>query len=683
MSNRSAVMMKTPPSDDAPHLLVVDDDKRIRDLLNRYLTEQGFRITIAADAAEARRKLEGLHFDLIILDVMMPGESGLSLTKSLYEKKTIPVILLTARVEAESRIAGLEAGADDYLAKPFDPRELVLRINNILRRSASETPKIEQVIFGPFTFSVSRKELRRAAEIIRLTDREQEIMLLFALRAGDTIPRHELIGDDSDVGERTIDVQINRLRRKIEEDPANPVYLQTVRGIGYRMTSLGLPGWRPFTRWLRRRLPTGLYTRSLLIVILPMLLLQTVVAAVFMERHWRMVTERLSEGTTRDIAGIIEVIRAYPQDSNYDEITRIADQALNLTIAVEEDGELPPPRPRPFFSILDGILTEQITRQIKMPFWLDTVGDSRLVEIRIKFDERVLRVFVRRGSTYASNTHIFLAWMIGTAIVLVIISILFLRGQIRPILSLAAAAESFGKGQKTEGFSPRGADEIRRAGLAFIQMRERIERQMEQRTAMLAGISHDLRTILTRFKLQLALAGDKPELSGMSEDVDDMQSMLEGYLAFAKGEAEEDFGTLRLTDLLERFRADFSLRGRTLTFEIDGEDEIAVRPNAFTRLVANLVSNSERYATNLHISARHSAKWLTLTLDDDGPGIPAEAREDVFKPFYRLDEARNLNDSGTGLGLAIARDIARAHGGNVTLADSPSGGLRAVVRVPA
>jgi two-component system osmolarity sensor histidine kinase EnvZ len=447
--------------------------------------------------------------------------------------------------------------------------------------------------------------------------------------------------------------------------------------------SVSLPGWRPFTRWLRRRLPTGLYTRSLLIVILPMLLLQTVVAAVFMERHWRMVTERLSEGTARDIASIIEVIRTYPQDGNYDKITDIADKAMNLTIAVEEDGQLPPPRPRPFFSILDGILADQITRQIKMPFWLDTVGDSRLVEIRIKFDERVLRVFVRRGSTYASNTHIFLAWMMGTALVLVIISILFLRGQIRPILSLATAAESFGKGQKTEGFSPKGAEEIRRAGLAFILMRERIERQMEQRTAMLAGISHDLRTILTRFKLQLALAGDKPELSGMAEDVDDMQSMLEGYLAFAKGEAEEDFGSLKLSELLDRFRHDFSLRGRLLTYAIEGEDEIAVRPGAFTRLLANLVSNSERYARTLHIDAKHSAKWLTLTFDDDGPGIPADAREDVFKPFFRLDEARNLDSSGTGLGLAIARDIARAHGGNVTLADSPAGGLRAIVRIPA
>lgn len=224
-------------SDDAPHLLVVDDDTRIRDLLNRYLTEQGFRITVAADAADARRKLAGVQFDLIILDVMMPGESGISLTEALQRDKTTPIILLTARAEADSRIAGLEAGADDYLSKPFDPRELVLRINNILRRNASpDAPKIEQVMFGPYTFSILRKELRRAAEPIRLTDREQEIMLLFALRAGDTIPRHELIGSDADVGERTIDVQINRLRRKIEDDPANPIYLQTVRGIGYRLS---------------------------------------------------------------------------------------------------------------------------------------------------------------------------------------------------------------------------------------------------------------------------------------------------------------------------------------------------------------------------------------------------------------------------------------------------------------
>ncbi|MGR9275951.1 response regulator [Rhizobium leguminosarum] len=229
--------VKTGISDDAAHLLVVDDDSRIRALLNRYLAENGFRVTVAADGAEAQRKLAGLDFDLIIMDVMMPGESGIDVTRGLRAIKNVPIIMLTALAESGNRIEGLEAGADDYLSKPFDPRELVLRINNILRRNAGgEGPKIEQVMFGPYTFSLTRKELKKASEVIRLTDREQEIMLLFARRPGDTIPRHELIGNDTEVGERTIDVQINRLRRKIEDDPANPVWLQTVRGIGYRLS---------------------------------------------------------------------------------------------------------------------------------------------------------------------------------------------------------------------------------------------------------------------------------------------------------------------------------------------------------------------------------------------------------------------------------------------------------------
>ena len=225
------------PSDDAFHLLVVDDDTRIRDLLSRYLMERGFRVTVAGDADEARRKLRGLDFDLIVMDVMMPGESGLSLTKSLKEIRAVPILMLTALAETNARIEGLEAGADDYLPKPFEPRELVLRINNILKRNTQPAgPKIEQVMFGPYTFSLVRKELKRGGETIRLTDREQEIMLLFAERPGETIPRHELIGEETEVGERTIDVQINRLRRKIEDDPSNPVWLQTVRGIGYRLS---------------------------------------------------------------------------------------------------------------------------------------------------------------------------------------------------------------------------------------------------------------------------------------------------------------------------------------------------------------------------------------------------------------------------------------------------------------
>lgn len=223
--------------DDAPHLLVVDDDTRIRNLLSQFLSSNGFRITMASNADEARRKLAGIEFDLLILDVMMPGESGVSLTRSLRETKNVPILMLTALSETDNRINGLEAGADDYLPKPFDPRELLLRINNILRRSPQTAPiKIEQIVFGPYTFFIPRKELKKGTEVIKLTDREQKIMAKFARHAGETVPRHELTGEDNEIGERTIDVQINRLRRKIEVDPANPVWLQTVRGIGYKLS---------------------------------------------------------------------------------------------------------------------------------------------------------------------------------------------------------------------------------------------------------------------------------------------------------------------------------------------------------------------------------------------------------------------------------------------------------------
>jgi two-component system, OmpR family, phosphate regulon response regulator OmpR len=225
------------PQDDAPHLLVVDDDTRIRTLLMQFLNENGFRVTSAGNAQEARRKLAGLEFDLIILDVMMPGETGVELTRALREEKDVPILMLTALSETDSRIDGLEAGADDYLPKPFDPRELILRVNNILRRGGPQpVPKLEQIVFGPYTFQISRRELKRSGEVLKLTDREQEILVIFAERAGETIPRHELVGSDTEVGERTIDVQINRLRRKIEKDPSNPVWLQTVRGVGYRLS---------------------------------------------------------------------------------------------------------------------------------------------------------------------------------------------------------------------------------------------------------------------------------------------------------------------------------------------------------------------------------------------------------------------------------------------------------------
>ncbi|WP_421916671.1 ATP-binding protein [Mesorhizobium sp.] len=442
--------------------------------------------------------------------------------------------------------------------------------------------------------------------------------------------------------------------------------------------------WNRFWRLVALYMPKRLYARSLIIVIAPMILLQSVVAFVFMERHWATVTQRLSQATVRDIAAIIDMMETYPHDTDYANIIRIAQDRMQLKVDLLPPDPLPAPGPKPFFSILDDVLSAEITRQINRPFWIDTVGNSNIVEVRVQLEGKVLRVFVRRSQAYASNTHIFLIWMVGTSLVLLMIAIPFLRNQIRPILTLAEAAESFGKGRPMpRDFRPRGAEEVRRAGFAFIQMRERIERQIEQRTAMLTGVSHDLRTILTRFKLQLALAGSRADTKALNQDIDDMQSMLEGYLAFARGEASEDAGRFDLEAYFQKLGEEARLRKRKLSTTLVGDRDVHVRPNAFARLMSNVIGNAFRYARTVEVNATHGRGTLLVTIDDDGPGIPADRREDVFKPFVRLDEARNLDASGTGLGLSIARDIARSHGGDITLDNSPLGGLRAVIKVPA
>jgi len=230
--------LPAPLSDDAPHLLVVDDDRRIRDLLSRFLAGEGYRVSTAESAADARAKLQGLSFDLLILDVMMPGESGFDFAQSIRGSSNVPILMLTARDAAESRIKGLEMGADDYLAKPFEPRELSLRIANILKRAQPiAPPPVESIRFGPFVYHLARGELRKGEEVIRLTDREREMLRVLSATPGETVSRMALAGDGGSVSERAVDVQINRLRRKIERNPANPLFVQTVRGIGYRLVS--------------------------------------------------------------------------------------------------------------------------------------------------------------------------------------------------------------------------------------------------------------------------------------------------------------------------------------------------------------------------------------------------------------------------------------------------------------
>jgi two-component system osmolarity sensor histidine kinase EnvZ len=434
---------------------------------------------------------------------------------------------------------------------------------------------------------------------------------------------------------------------------------QTVAAGFTRLTTVGVR-WKssvnnrlkPLLKWagrplhfVARYMPKGLYPRALVIVIAPVVLLQSVIAYVFMERHWQTVTQRLSSAVSADIAMMIDVYESYPHDADASILSRIAAERLGMDVDIIPDADLPPPGPRPFFSLLDSALSAELASQVARPFWLDTVGRSSLIEIRIKLGKNVMRILTRRNSAYASNSHIFLLWMLGTSLILLTIAVLFLRNQIRPILKL-------------------------------------VERAVGERTTMLNGVSHDLRTILTRFKLSLALLERSSEIEALEKDVDEMARMLEDYLAFARGDAGEVAVETDIRALMEELKSDAERQGHQTELTVVGDPLVVIRPDAFRRLMTNLVSNAARFGDRIAIRATHDARYLIVMVDDDGPGIPQDQREDVFRPFFRLDEARNVDSGGTGLGLAIARDIARAHGGDIMLGDSPLGGLRATVRLP-
>lgn len=439
--------------------------------------------------------------------------------------------------------------------------------------------------------------------------------------------------------------------------------------------------WRQFAGWLHARMPKGLYARSLLIVILPIVLLQSAVAYFFMERHWQAITARLSAAVAREVAALVDIYESYPQDTRHEILQRIAGDDLSIDVQILPKEPLPAPAGKPFFSLLDHTLSRELSHTLSRPFWIDTVGRSNIVEIRVALDNANMRLLTHRTQAYASNSEIFFIWMAIASLIIIAIATSFLRNQIRPILRLARAAEEFGKGREVE-FSPRGAREVRQAGAAFLEMKRRVERAIEQRTTMLNGVSHDLRTIITRFKLSLALMQNTPEAAEMKKDVDEMEHMLEAYLAFARGDASEAAAPTDVADILEELRTDSARQGLAAQASFAGPSHVTLRPAAFKRCLANLVGNAQRYGKRIELNGENDGRTLTIHIDDDGPGIPLERREDAFRPFYRLDESRNQDESHSGLGLAIARDIARSHGGEIRLDASPLGGLRATVTLP-
>jgi two-component system osmolarity sensor histidine kinase EnvZ len=434
-------------------------------------------------------------------------------------------------------------------------------------------------------------------------------------------------------------------------------------------------------RQIKRWLPSTLFGRSLLIIVLPIAIMQIAVTWAFFDAHWETVTSRLSEGLAGEVAWAVESYNDDP--SGLPKLAQRAEDSLSLSIALQPGRKLPVNRRYSLFAAVDRNLGHALSDRLDAPFWFDTTRYPAYVDIRVQVKEGVLRIIAPRDRAVATRGHIFILWMTVATVLLTGIAILFIRNQVRAIERLAAAAEAFGKGEEHEVFKPYGAREVRQAAQAFLAMKARIQRHIDQRTALLASVSHDLRTPLTRLKLELALAEPGPRMEAMKRDLAEMEHMIDEYLAFARGEGGEAVETSALRGLIEEVSEGAARAGAEVAIDVDPALVAQVRPNAFKRALSNLVMNAAVHGEHVTVMARPTATGgVEIIVDDDGPGITPDRYEEAFRPFSRLDESRNQNEKGVGLGLAIARDVARGHGGDVTLDRSPLGGLRAVVRLP-
>ncbi len=431
----------------------------------------------------------------------------------------------------------------------------------------------------------------------------------------------------------------------------------------------------------KRYLPKSFFGRSVLIIIMPLLLVQLVSVWIFYDRHWTTITRRLAAAVASEISLIINLKNAADNSLGAE---RMIDSAhgLGMTFIFLEGEVLRDVASVSGGGILNAILAEAMRSAVRRPFEIDTWSHDRLVRLKVQISDGVMEISVPRKRLFSSTTYIFIMWTVGTSIVLFGVAAVFMRNQVRPIQRLAAAVDSFGKGRTVSGFRASGATEIRLAAQAFERMQQRIQSAFTQRTEMLAGISHDLRTPLTRMKLQLELFDESEEVEALKADVREMEVMVDEYLAFARGEGGEDVVEADIGEIVQAIAVGVDTGCGGIETSFDGDLRMLVRPNALRRCLTNLVENALIHAQNIRISVRNRRTQIECVVEDDGDGIPADRREDVFKPFYRLDVSRNPETGGAGLGLSIARDIARGHGGDVTLDDSPMGGLRATVRIP-
>ncbi len=434
--------------------------------------------------------------------------------------------------------------------------------------------------------------------------------------------------------------------------------------------------------FLKPYLPKSLLGRSVLIIVMPLVLLQVVTATIFFENHWNKVGRRLALGVSGDISYVIEAMSKYQDPAMNQWMFGQASSKMNLIFNMRADDVIHPPNVDN--SRMVQMLTAALTSQIRKPFSIDSQSDDRNVTVEIQLGSDVLSVVVPNKRLFSTTTYVFVMWMVGTSLLLFGVATIFMKNQVRPISRLASAADAFGTGRDTPNFKPEGASEVRQAASAFIAMRDRIRRHIQQRTDMLAGVSHDLRTPITRMKLQLEMMGEGngDDAAHLKSDIADMEHMLDEYLAFARGEGAEQPVLCNVSALLNDIATQARRKGAAIDLHTEGEIEATIRPNALKRALTNLIDNAVRYAENITVRAGLRDTGLEIVIDDDGPGIPEAQREEVFRPFYRLDGSRNPKTGGVGLGLTIALDAIRAHGGEITLLDAPGGGLRVKVSLP-
>ena len=429
---------------------------------------------------------------------------------------------------------------------------------------------------------------------------------------------------------------------------------------------------------IKNLLPKRLFYRGLLIVAIPIVILQVTITLVFFDSLWIKTNKGMTNSLVSEIVTIIDI---YNNESEYNKkiVTDLYNKNFSFSVRFLKNEKLPDIKVERWFSPMDRTLRKELKPKINQ-YWFNTIAYKEVVDLRIKFRDGVLQIFFPKERIQASSFRIFALWITLPAILMITIAIIFLKNQTRPITKLAEASERFGRGEDIEEFRASGALEIRKAGLEFDKMRKRILRHLNQRSEMLSGISHDLRTPLTRIKLQLAMIKNKDLSKRLSEDVDEMEKMLTEYLQFASIDAKDKTETFNLSKLVENINNKYE--NLNIINDFDSQIYFNGRKNLIQRCINNLIDNSLKYGKKIVVKIKKQNSNIVMSIDDDGPGIPKSEYQNIIKPFYKIDKSRSDSKSSVGLGLAISSDIAKSHGGDINFEKSKLGGLQVKISLP-